>query len=275
MSSFTHLILTRFNVRVDAAWSRAGSDPAWLEHRFGLFDRYCLPSVAGQTEKGFRWLIFFDTQTPEPFRSRAEALGAEPFIRPVFIERFDPALVDAAVRSAIEPGSERLVTTRLDNDDALSLDHVARVRGHVGGQDLAFINFDRGYILRDDGRLYEHRHRSNAFASLIERIEPGKPPRTVWAWQHMEIALGGPVIHDPGPPAWLQIVHGRNVSNRVRGRRRPIAALGERFPFALAGAEARDSAVGVALDRCVLEPARAVRDAGIAMARRTRDALRR
>ncbi|RMH27987.1 MAG: hypothetical protein D6693_04385 [Planctomycetota bacterium] len=274
MSSFTHLILTRFNVRVDAAWSRAGLDPAWLEHRFGLFDRYCLPSIEAQTERAFTWLIFFDAATPEPFRARAEALAGRGFIRPVFLDRFDPAPVSEAVRAALTPGAARLVTTRLDNDDALSVDHVARVRDHVADQAFAFVNFDRGFVLRD-GRLYEHRHPSNAFASLIEALEPGSAPRTVWSVQHMQIAGAGPVIHDQGPPAWLQIVHGRNVSNRVRGRRRRREALREGFPFAARGDGGRDSALGVLADRALFEPARASRDAAIALGRRLRRGLSR
>lgn len=274
MSSFTHLVLTRFNVRVDAAWSRAATDPAWLEHRFALFDRYCYPSVRDQTAPSFRWLIFFDAQTPEPFRARIADYARTPCLRPVFIERFDPAVVNHAIAESIEPGSTHLISTRMDNDDALRLDHLALVQEQFREQQREFVNFDRGYILRG-AKLYENRHRSNAFASLIERLAPDGSFCTVWAWQHMKIADAGPVLHIPSPPAWLQIIHGKNVSNRVRGVRRRADALADGFPFALEGLRSRDSALGVALDRAFLEPVRGVRDTIIALGRRAREALQR
>lgn len=46
-----HFILTRFNLLL---WDKAKDDRKvrtikWLEHRFSLFERYCLPSVKNQT----------------------------------------------------------------------------------------------------------------------------------------------------------------------------------------------------------------------------------
>lgn len=48
----------------------------WLEHRFEVFERYCLPSVAAQTSGNFTWLCLFDAATPEPYRSRIEGYKA-------------------------------------------------------------------------------------------------------------------------------------------------------------------------------------------------------
>ena len=42
----------------------------WLEHRFEIFERYCLPSVAAQTSRNFTWLCLFDAATPESCRRR-------------------------------------------------------------------------------------------------------------------------------------------------------------------------------------------------------------
>jgi hypothetical protein len=49
----------------------------------------------------------------------------------------------------------------------------------------------------------------------------------------MRIAEERPVIQIDGAPAWMQIVHGTNVSNRVRGRRVAPAYIDGLFPAAI------------------------------------------
>ena len=68
MENFSHFLITRFNLNLyerdkHAAPTRTAR---WLEHRFEVFERYCLPSVAAQTATDFRWLCLFDAATPEP-----------------------------------------------------------------------------------------------------------------------------------------------------------------------------------------------------------------
>jgi hypothetical protein len=73
-----------------------------------------------------------------------------------------------------------------------------------------------------------------------------------------------PVVRLAGEPGWLQVVHGRNVSNRVRGRQvRP----GDHPGFA--GLDLVDpSLVDLVRDRVLRSPVRAARDL-------TRGSLRR
>src|ERR1700735_3717087 len=91
-----HVILTRFNVRYeeDSAVPSIGVDPGWLQERFRLFEKYCLPSVLGQTDQNFRWLLFFDRATPEPFATRARALAVtRAGIFPVFCDALPISLI--------------------------------------------------------------------------------------------------------------------------------------------------------------------------------------
>lgn len=76
MENFSHFLITRFNLNLyerdkHAAPTRTAR---WLEHRFEVFERYCLPSVAAQTATDFRWLCLFDAATPEPYRRHARTL---------------------------------------------------------------------------------------------------------------------------------------------------------------------------------------------------------
>ena len=76
MTNFCHLILTKFNVR-SFPDLKPGCDPTWLERRFNLFDQYCFPSVYHQSNQSFKWLIFFDIDTPTLFKKRIEAYAAK------------------------------------------------------------------------------------------------------------------------------------------------------------------------------------------------------
>ena len=93
----------------------------------------------------------------------------------------------------------------------------------------AAFNLTNGYVF-DGRRAYAHAHPSNAFASLLE---PWDTARTVSDVQHMDLAAAGPVVQVDGPGGWLQVVHGGNVSNKIRGRRVPPAELAGRFPASI------------------------------------------
>jgi Putative rhamnosyl transferase len=264
--STAHLVLTRFNVR----WLIGPHDTDWLAHRFDLFDRYCYPSVQGQTDQDFRWLVFFDEETPEPFRSRIDRYAEWPVFTPVFIGRPSSEIYDGAI-AAHAGTADQLVTTRLDNDDAIARDFVARVRSAVRPGVREFLNLPAGYVWHR-GRLYRHQHRANAFITLAERTEGF---RSVWANQHEEAPKIAPVRQVDERPAWLQVIHDRNISNRVRGRRAPAARLHEEFALDLGAEVAAESAADYWLDRGVRHPARVARDGAFRVAKPVRHAFER
>jgi hypothetical protein len=69
--------------------------------------------------------------------------------------------------------------------------------------------------------------RRNAFCSVAESWDK---PLACWADWHNLLGKSMPVVEIPGPPAWLQVVHGRNVSNRVHGRLISPHPHGAKFP---------------------------------------------
>lgn len=74
---FEHYLITRFNLPIFFTLRNGNKVSAcseeYLEHRFELFEKYCLPSVAQQSNKNFKWLILFDVNTPQKFKDRALA----------------------------------------------------------------------------------------------------------------------------------------------------------------------------------------------------------
>jgi Putative rhamnosyl transferase len=262
----THLILTRFNVR----WIIGPHDTAWLAHRFELFDRFCHPSVRAQTSHDFRWLVFFDEDTPEPFRSRIDEYARWPVFTPVLIGRPSTEVYDAAIAAHLG-GADHLVTTRLDNDDAIGRDFVARVQAAARPGTREFLNLPVGYVWHR-GRLYRHEHPSNAFISLSE---PAAGFRSVWSTQHEDAGKVAPVHQVAGGPAWLQVIHEHNVSNRVRGRRVPAARVADEFAGDLGAEAAHETPADYWVDRRLRHPARVARDGAFRLARPVRDVLER
>ena len=266
----THVILTRFNLATPGREFAIRTQPGWLDGRFDLFRTWCLPAMGAQTDARFRWLVFFDEGTPAPHRAEIERLRREVPFEPVFTGLFASAGWGRAVREVVAPTTEWLLTTRLDSDDALACDFVERLRGAARPEAAAW-NFRHGLIRADDA-LYAVRHPNNAFFSLSERMDGAI--RTASDIQHMRLFEEGPVRQIDGAPAWLQLVHGGNVSNRVRGRR--IAADGAGARFGGRGLEGvvAPSAGAQALDRLALGPVRGLRDAASAGAQALRARLR-
>lgn len=84
-----HFILTRFNLLL---WDKAKDDRKvrtikWLEHRFSLFEKYCLPSVKNQTCQDFEWIVLFDSMTPDNYKDRIVLYQKEcTQFQPIFVE---------------------------------------------------------------------------------------------------------------------------------------------------------------------------------------------
>jgi hypothetical protein len=254
--SFQHIILTRFNCRFEAAWTNVALDPEWLGPRFELFDRYCLPSVREQTCSEFQWVIFFDAETPEPFRSRAELLR-DARTHVIFVKTLSGDLIRETIRTLSSDVSQ-LITTRLDNDDGLALDAVSRLQENLrDSPDRYYLNVEEGLILSGK-RLYLRRDRHNAFVSLVEPT--GDSVEGVTSRRHTEIGFHAPVYQVGGGPGWLQVVHGENVSNKIRGLRiHPSRVDRSRFSDRVDW-PGSDYAVTRVFENALLQPVRMVRD---------------
>ena len=140
---------------------------------------------------------------------------AYPNLKPVFILD-SPAMADW-VRPWVSPDTEFLITTRLDNDDALHRDALKTVRAQLRGQSFEFVNLRRGLVLAN-GKFSVIAEGSNPFISLIEK-KAQRPFTTVWCGEHLNLGRKGPIRQVPGGPHWLRTVHERNLSNTRRGAR--------------------------------------------------------
>ena len=82
-TALTHLLITRFNLNYGDLYPYSDD---WMAHRMEIFERYCLPSVARQEGREFRWLVYFDRARSASRRARIAALLDRPGTEAVFVD---------------------------------------------------------------------------------------------------------------------------------------------------------------------------------------------
>jgi len=210
--SIDHFLLTRFYVRIKPGAALPGDE--WLRSRLPFFESVCLPSVLDQNSSDFRWLVFVDAGGP-PWVSEY-LLGKLPSnaeIVPVHGVCDGPE-ISKAVGSRVS--AHRVITSRVDSDDALGSRYISSVRAALAGRERLFLNFTHGYQL-SRRRLLRYSHPSNAFISLVE--PRSEAPMTVFVDWHDRVSRHARIVQDDGYRAWVQNCHGANVRNSERGVR--------------------------------------------------------
>lgn len=210
-----HFLITRFNIPVSFKGSEKRLSPEWLDRRFELFERYCLPSVASQTTRDFTWLVLMDSQTPPRFQERLNRCQSSFPLRTVLVEDSWRDSLLREVASLLSPGARHILTARLDSDDAIGRRFMESVQEAARGKDSGVFLFPRGFVLHQ-GRLYVRDYPANPFASLLE-ASPGF--KTVLQATHDRLGTLAAVTNVSEEPSWLQVIHGGNASNTVAGLR--------------------------------------------------------
>ncbi|WP_161799596.1 glycosyltransferase [Pseudarthrobacter siccitolerans] len=238
---FTHLVLTRFNVR--NFYHKSEPSDYWLRQRMALFRRYCLPSFAGQSVNTFTWLVFFDAETPDWLRKEVEVASQGVFNAVYVPGEFTKTFLSDTV--AHHCSTPFVITTRVDNDDAVAFDFVEQIQASFDNQELLFVNLVNG-AQYSNGKTYLRPYTRNPFSSLIENITH-QPPLTVFAEHHYKIDECAPVLNiRTSHPMWLQVVHGGNVLNEIVGLRVPGSQVNRYFPCAV---DTRDTALSILADQ--------------------------
>lgn len=213
-------ILTRFNLFLwnkDKEGSKVRTTK-WLEHRFTLFERYCLPSIIKQTCQDFEWIVLFDSTTPDRFKTMIFDYHREcsQFL-PVFVEPDKGCYFADIFRREIVKRltSDRVVSTYLDNDDALNLGFVEDLRRRaLDVNDGTFINYNDGYqYYSEDEYLMKIHYPTNHFVSVVEN---GSTAKGIFGYgSHSSIhkikGVNIEIVKDL--PMWCEVVHEKNMVN--------------------------------------------------------------
>ncbi|MDD3721371.1 MAG: glycosyltransferase [Lutibacter sp.] len=219
---FQHYILTRFNLRATDWTTTKNKEKVlteeWLKERFDLFENYCFSSVKNQSNQNFKWLVFFDVNTPEVYKLKVEKYkkSYENFY-PFFIDGMPNFLPEIVRNIKMLDSKKYIITSRLDNDDSIHEDYVNVVQSYFNNQNHLAIDFIDGYTLQigEKTRLGFQKHLYNPFISLIEKKEDFK---TVWfRSRHGSWKYEKNIIRVKDKRLWLGIIHSKNKVNKFEG----------------------------------------------------------
>ena len=229
--AFHHFVLTRFNLLIfnkDKEGHQVRS-ASWLEHRFELFERYCFPSLKNQTCQNFEWIVLFDSSTPECFKEKIERCKEEfPQLIPVYVRPeggrfFAQIFRDEVVKRISSKKNQndnekrRVLTTYLDNDDALDIHFVEDIqRRSADLSDGTFITYDNGYqYFTDYNYVMSIRYPRNHFISVVENVNP-LSVKTIYGYgshYYIDKIKGVRIEHVKNLPMCCEVIHEKNMGN--------------------------------------------------------------
>lgn len=220
-----HFLLTRFNIllwRQDKEGKKVRTTK-WLEHRFSMFEKYCLPSVKAQTCQNFEWIVLFDSKTSDCFKVKIANFQQDcPQLIPVFVEpengwRFAEIFREEIVKRL---NAKRVLTTYLDNDDALNIKFVEDIQQRaLTVSDRTFINYDDGYqYYSDDKFMMRVHYPTNHFVSVVEKGNPATLKGIFGYGSHATIEKIRNVKIEcvKNQRMWCEVVHEKNVMNDAK-----------------------------------------------------------
>jgi hypothetical protein len=201
-----------------------------LARRFRLLETVTLPSLAAQTDGDFALAILAGDTLPAPHRTRLEELAARhPFLRVLFLPRRGalPSAKDAyrdALRHWGDAPCTHVTGFRIDDDDAVATDYVARTRDlahrllHAGlaGEPTA-IGFTRGlyWDTNDPARPFHDVREDRALGLASAMITTPDLPTCIYRFNHRKLGCFVPTQLVPtDEPMFLCTLHGHNDSGR-------------------------------------------------------------
>lgn len=220
--SLQHFILTRFNLSL---WDkdklgRKVRSFEWLEHRFSLFEQFCLPSLRKQSCQDFEWIVLFDSKTPNRYKERIlEYQRLCPQMIPVYVEPENGRYFAKIFRNEVikRLHASRVLTTYLDNDDTLNVRFVEDIQQRVSLlSDGTFISYNDGYQFFTDYKYLMRIHYTrNHFISVVE-IGDSTKVRTIFGYgSHYYIdKIEGVMIENiKNQYMWCEVIHDKNMGN--------------------------------------------------------------
>jgi hypothetical protein len=234
-SRIQQVLMTRYNLPIPGR--KENLNGAWLDHRHQLFEKYCVPSVRRQTNQNFRWLVLLDSRTPaDHLTDVRDALPPNAEITLLSAPIDDTPMEMIFHQARVAPDTP-LLTCRLDSDDCLGRDYMRLIRKAAekavatdGAANRTAFNFPFGLQLRA-GEVFGLLDFDNPFLSLLEAPHSRL---SVLAVSHRNIRSVARVKQIKSSPQWLQVVHGGNLDNTIRGLRVPQRTLRHSFEHLMA-----------------------------------------
>lgn len=223
--------------------------PERMALRLKMFETLCLPSLARQSDPDFTLVVLTSTELPVQARARLdEMLAPYPNMR---LHAADPGphyqIIKAAYAAAYEEGRSHRVDFRLDDDDALAGDFIARLKAlalplrDLNPETPTAISFNRGFYVEVTGEG------GNPVFDTVERaplscgtalLKPANYGRNPYRYNHRALAQHYTLYSDISAPCFLRTLHRDNKSTPAKlgltGKMKPETVAREieaRFGF--------------------------------------------
>lgn len=205
--NFHHVVIVRFNLGL----YDSHPDPhGWMAHRMELFERYHLPSIDAQSWSNFSCYYLIDNATPfRAYDKIKRGIGSSDETH----HSMERAL-ERAQLSANCLGYDWLVTTRLDNDDAIEPRFIERVQDHLAPRrmliDTAGVQLDA----RTGVRWEAPAKVPSPFLTVVEPVEDFKG-----CYQDQHARMGRHFEHRVfiDELLYTQVLHDHNKANKPSG----------------------------------------------------------
>lgn len=224
-------------------------DPARLERRFSLFERLTLPSLLAQSDRDFRMVFLIGRSLPDAWRDRlAAAIAPLPGGRIVALATMPHYMaIKRSFAIATPDAASHITGFRLDDDDAIDRDHVARMRAMVeallpvAGRDVPLVTgCNRGFFLeRKPGgnEIFEVTEKTPIGLGLAMTTPVGVS-ENIFRRNHRFCGQYYNTFTDATAPAFIRTVHADNdsdphASGRIEKIGWDVAAplIAAHFPF--------------------------------------------
>lgn len=223
-----HFVLTRFNLRL--WWNEDKNHQPiqteeWLKERFRLFQTYTWPSLKAQTNQDFKWICLFDKDTPNQYKEQIHRLQRQwDSFLPFFCGEKETKQFQRYFKYLVYTNSdkeqEHLLTTYLDNDDALHKDFIKDVQERAKKlQYNTIISYQYGIQYYEEMNIaIRIPYKNNHFLTYYERLS--EHLRTVWDFWHFSIFKYPHIIieliDNKKMPLWIESIHEGNIDNDVK-----------------------------------------------------------
>lgn len=184
--------------------------PERLARRFAAFEALCLPSVKAQTDSEFSFWLLTSPEMPRPWRDRLRDLCAGvPQIRLIVSEhRSTPDALREPLRAAAEAAGRPVIQFRVDDDDAFSRHHVARIRRHARRFDdlPAFaISYPQGLVFGSyEGAPVSYWRAYQPYLGAGVALRMRGAGRCIYAFNHFQLPRHFPALTDVTGLGYLQ-----------------------------------------------------------------------
>lgn len=222
-SKFDHFLITRFNLK-NKDWSKDKNnnvicDDDWLRFRFDIFENICFNSIKNQNNLNFKWLVYFDVDTPNKYKKLINNLSNNfSLFIPLYKESNQEFLNDLSKDINCFTIKEYIITTRIDNDDAFHYNAIDKIQEQFKHQTSTIINLP--WIVCYDlshKRMTKHFYVSNPFISLIER-KSKDTFETIFSKHHNDWRKSHKIVNINANKAYcFQLIHDRNIYNEMIG----------------------------------------------------------